>query len=603
MRKFSFYLVIFSLCFLFLSGCGKLERKGTPPSNTPPKVYFANVPPESTKFSVNPPVYWFGTDIDGFIAAYQYAVMVTDSVVNAGGLEAVKSFLHSIPPDSVSWVDQTILENMIGVHVVAEPGGHSRKVKMYAEMNDTIYTPQYVFLRAVDNRGAVSEVINRLYYRNNHRPEAFIDMDSAAMVEFTAKGHYCLEETTYTWKGISISWFGQDIEDYPDERYQPEFEFKWELVGPFDAPLGSPSEPGSTAVVDSSLDSLFIAGEWIYTRWKFEKTHVFRGLENFGDSVYGWYQLRVRARDDALVSHDTPAWLDFRIVKPKFRYADKERKTILIVDATAYKGVDGAAKDTGDVRPFYREALSQLATCDEWEMWFDPDKTPGAVGKSAPEEEVLSRYDLTIVLNFGSKSDLSKPNYDAYKEYLNIGGRLWLIGLNNFNLSPSNERPQHVSDFVTQYFGVDEVFAPSWTPADTMTLEFIQAEPFGSEWKTLPTLQVNETACEKLKGYDSTKTERHFGVRGIPYVCYVAMSNKLDSESRIPAERRIFTFISYYGSISPMHDKPCAVNYIGPTYRTAEFCFPLNLMKNDAPDYPIYEVMEKTVEWFWEDLP
>lgn len=609
MRKYSFYLGFFSLCLLILSGCGKLERKGTPASNTPPVVYFADIPPEATEFSVNPPVRWFGTDVDGFIAAYQYAVMEKDSVFSRwDSLEEVKSLLHDILPDSVSWVDQITLTNMLGAHVVAEPGGHTRNVMMYADTVDTIYTPQYIFLRAVDNRGAVSEVEHLMLSRNNHRPKALIDMvDSAAMAAFAAKGHYCLEETTATWKGISISWKGWDSLDYPNPRIQPEFQFKWELVGPFDDSLDSPFEAETTYVVDSSLTSLLIAGEWRPTRWVSEKTHVFKGLENSGDLGYGWYQLRVRARDDALVSHDTAATLNFRILKPKFRYADSLSKTILVVDATAYGGKDGGAADPADIRPFYEKALKYLSQlepplCDEWEMWYDPESPPNQVGKNAPEEDVLSRYDLTIVLNLGSNPSISSGNYKTYKEYLNIGGRLWLIGLNNFSLGLSNDKPQSVSE--AQYFGIDEVFAPSWTPTDSMTLEFIQAKPFGL-WEGLPTLKVDSVKCQDLKGYDPNWTVGNyfnFGVRGIPYVCYDALSNKLDFAKRIPYQRRIYTFISYYPSISLMHEKPCAVNYIGPTYRTAEFCFPLNLMKNDAGE--VFEVMGKLVdEFFWEDLP
>jgi len=26
-------------------------------------------------------------------------------------------------------------------------------------------------------------------------------------------------------------------------------------------------------------------------------------------------------------------------------------------------------------------------------------------------------------------------------------------------------------------------------------------------------------------------------------------------------------------------------------------------MKNESPDYHVFEVMEKMVEWFWENLP
>jgi hypothetical protein len=609
MRRYSRVLVIFSLAVLFLSGCGKLERKGTAPTNTPPTVYFANVPPESTYFSINPRVYWYGTDIDGFITAYQYAVVIKDSLDDMGGIQSISDYLHGIPPDSTSWVDNIALKNMVGAHIIAEPGGSSRNVMMYADMNPDIYTPQYLFLRAVDNSGGVSSVIYRLYYRNNHRPEAIIENDSV----FRVSNHYCLEETTATWKGIAVSWSGKDSLDYPNSRNQPNFEFKWELVGPFQsAPTALTVD--TMAVVDSSLDSTFAAGEWIYSRWVSNNSYIFKGLENYADSGYGWYQLRVRTRDDAFVSTDTATTMNFRILKPRFRYADRNKRTILMVDATIYKGVDGGAKDTIDVRPFYKEALDYLLlsdVCDGYGIWHDPSADPTSATKNAPGEDVMSRYDLVLVINAGSVPGISNDNFGSYRDYLNIGGRVWFIGLNNFKaptgrtlhgLEEIRSGSPYAYEIGTSYLGLDGIFVPTWTPADkdSMTLEFVGAEPFGL-WADLPALQADTTKCKLIKGYSPTGPSRNFGVRGIPYVCFDAISNQ-DFKGRIPAERRIYSFVSYYGSISDMNYQPCALNYIGSTYRTAEFCFPLHLMKNDG-DQPVFQVMKMVVEWFWEDLP
>jgi hypothetical protein len=597
MRRYSFYLVIFSFSLLILSGCGKLERKGTPPANSPPEVYFANIPSDSTYFSVNPKVYWFGTDVDGFVSAFQYAVLVRDSVVNFGELDDVKSFLYSIPPDSVSWVDQTTLKNMIGVHVQAEPGGHSRNVRMYADTLDTIYTPQYVFLRAVDNRGAVSEIISRMFYRNNHRPEAFIEVSD----DFSTKNHYCLKDTTVTWKGITISWSGLDTADYPEERYQPDFQFKWELLGPFES---SPTAlTGDTTVVaDSSLDSAFIAGSWLPTRWVTNESHMFKNLKNYGedkgaDAGYGWYQLRVRARDDAFVSTDTATKLNFRIIKPRFRYTDQSKKTVLMVDATSYGGQPGGVSgDSAEslVRSFYREALSFVHDQNVFDYF-------GTWNTSRPSEDTLSRYDLVVAVNVGSKSGISTDNYKLYTDYMDIGGRLWIIGMNNFN-APTGRGSKAAPEVAVEYFGLDEIFVAGWTSLDSMTLEFMRANPFGL-WERLPTLEVEPEKCTKLLEYSDTATVFNFGVRGIPRVNYDALSNSQDYAFRIPAQRRIYSFVSYYGIISPMHDRPCAINYIGPTFRTVEFCFPLNLMKNESPDYPVFEVTHEMINWLLTDLP
>jgi len=283
-----------------------------------------------------------------------------------------------------------------------------------------------------------------------------------------------------------------------------------------------------------------VGGEWDSIRWVSERSHVFWGLENYGDLSYGWYQLRVRARDDAFVSHDTAAWLNFRIVKPKFRYTDKYIKTVLVVDASGYKSGSGSVVDPEDVRDLYDSALVSLKgelceglpCIDDYKIWYDPASSPGLATKSAPPEDVLSRYDLVIVLNVGSVPAISDDNFKAYREYLNIGGRLWLIGLNNFGLGTS-VKPQFVSDFITQYFGIEQVLAPGWTLLDTTRLQFIQAESFGL-WEELPTLEADTNECKKVKGYNPSVAVRQFGVRGIPYVCYVGLSNSLDFEYRIP---------------------------------------------------------------------
>jgi hypothetical protein len=613
MRKYSRNFGIFLLCVLILSGCGKLQRKGPEPTNTPPVVYFSDVPPDGHQFSINPKIYWFGTDVDGFITAYQYAVMRKDSVEIYGGLEKMKSDLHGIPSDSASWVNQTTLKNMFGSHVASEPGGNQRNIQMFADMNPEIYTPQYIFLRAVDNGGEVSEVISRMYSRNNHRPQALID------TSFKTKASYCLVDTTITWKGISISWSGLDTSDY-DIRSQPPFQFKWELVGPF---ASAPGRNDTLPVIDSSWDTSIIGGD---RRWTSEKSHVFKNLKNYGedqgaaaDMGFGWYKLRVRVRDDCYVSTDTATTVNLRIVKPRFLYTDSNKKTILVVDATAYStSQDGSPQDPNEVRSFYREALDSLrqaGLCDSFAVWWDPNKAFDVANKNSPGEDRLSRFDLVILLNLGGfTSAIDDSIYDRYKEYLNIGGRLWVIGLNNFQASAviitpnKKEIPPLGWSWVTGYFGIDQVINRRWDPLDSMTLEFVRAEPFGL-WEHLPTLVPDTLKCKKLKGYAywvplPSGPASRFGTRGIPYVCVDGLSNYLDSEYRIPAQRRIYTYRSYYGPTSLLEGNPCAANYIGPTYRTAEFTFPLNLMKNDAADgHPGFKVIDEMVKWFWEDLP
>jgi hypothetical protein len=584
------------LVAFILFSCGKLERKGAEPVNIPPKVFFANTPPESIKVSVNPTVYWYGTDVDGYIAAYQYAV-IRDSVSQLwGGLDAAKESLAAIGADSASWVNRTIRLDIFGTHVTAE-AGHQRSVRLYAAEIETIYTAQHVFLRAVDNHGGISEIKNRMFWRNNHRPEIYIDVDST----YVRENLYCLPETTTTWKGIEISWHGLDTLDYPDLRRQPDFYYKWELWGP----IGDTLVLDNAALVDSSLDSIVVEGHVIYDRWILDKSHVFKDLENFRDPQdmgYGWYLLKVWSKDDAYVDSKDSATAFFRILKPLFRYEEPSKRSVLVLDHSTYGG-DGGAADTSTVWPYYWGALSQTGLCDKYNIHL--------LGEDLPPEDSLSRYDLVIALNLGNKAGIIDQSYVKYKRYLNVGGRVWFVGMKNYGiagprglyyLAAALGGYPNVLDVGTEYCGVAGAFLAGYSPAFVERLEFIGATPFG-DWG-FPPLETDSVRATQLVGYDTLDPGKNFPVYGIPHVPYLVISTSFDYYGRPPTSRRLYSFISRSGTYSEMNGMPCAVNYIGPTYRTATFCFPLNVMKDgDVAEPGALDVFRRVVEWFWEDLP
>ncbi len=579
------------LVAFILSSCGKLERKGSEPVNVPPQVFFANIPPEGNMVSVNPTLYWYGTDVDGYIAAYQYAVILASVSELWGGLEAAKESLAAIPADSASWVNTTIRLDIYGHHVAAERG-HQRSVRLYAAEIETTYTAQYVFLRAVDNHGGISEIKTRMFWRNNHRPEVYIDVDRS----FVESNFYCLPEITTTWRGLEISWHGLDTLDYPDLRKQPDFYYKWELFGP----LRDTLTLDNAALVDSSLDSIVIEGEVIYDRWVLDKYHVFKNLKNYWgpeDLGYGWYLLKVWSRDDAFVSSKDSAATFFRILKPLFRYEEPSRKTILVMDHTTYGG-DGGAKDTSSVWPFYWDALSQAGLCDNYNIHL--------LGEELPPEDSLARYDLVIALNLGNRLGIAEESYCKYRNYLNVGGRVWFMGMKNYGVAGGRGvyylvvalgGSPCILDVGTEYGGVAGVYLAGYSPAFLERLEFTGATPFG-DWG-LPPLEIDPVKAAELMGYDPNDPGKNYPEYGIPHVPYMIILTALDYRGRAPLQRRLYSFISRRDTYSEMHGMPCALNYIGPTYRTAAFCFPLNLMK----DAGALEAFRKVAVWFWEDLP
>jgi len=195
-------------------GCTK-EIKGPPRVNQAPIVEFVNIPVEGARFSSDTTVYWYGTDVDGFIRLFRYAVIL-DSIVGPDP----EAFLAARPDDSLPWkVLPVKLEN---------PNSKDR-IKMSADVRDPVrrYISSCIFLQAIDNLGAKSRIIYRKFSKNNHFPDTRISANELIDPYVNAKSSSGVLE------GVSVSFEGEDRIDYP--RNAPPFEFHWKLYGPFDS--------------------------------------------------------------------------------------------------------------------------------------------------------------------------------------------------------------------------------------------------------------------------------------------------------------------------------------------------------------------------------
>jgi len=189
---------------------------------------------------------------------------------------------------------------------------------------------------------------------------------------------------------------------------------------------------------------------------------------------------------------------------------------------------------------------------------------------------------------------------------MNVGGRLWIIGLNNYGIGGARGKhcleKEKKSSFPntfeagTGYLGVECIFFPQYAPAFDTTLEFIAAKHFGS-WG-LPDLDINPDKAESLVGYNPGLEGRNFRKNGIPHVPFDYLTD-YDYKGRPPLQRRLYSFVSRRGPDSAMEGFSCATTYIGPNYRAAEFSFPLNLMKDPGAT----EAFRKIGLWLLDDLP
>jgi len=195
-------------------GCTK-RLDGEVTANQKPIVYFVNIPPEGQRFSRNPEIHWVGTDRDGLIAYFRYHVATASDL---GGLDPM-DYIMTVPTNS--WIRLDV-----------DPKGPdpmtSNIVSMSADLTDPVltYVDQYVFLQAFDEEGLGSDIVYRLFSRNDNPPSSFILGFNAPDLPFVNS-----VEPGGIITGVKLRWIGDDPIDYPSDP--PPFEFDWRLYGPY----------------------------------------------------------------------------------------------------------------------------------------------------------------------------------------------------------------------------------------------------------------------------------------------------------------------------------------------------------------------------------
>ncbi len=203
-----------SLAVLYLAGCTD-SLNGEVYANQKPIVYFANIPPEGQKTGRNLIVYWYGTDRDGLIDSYRYYVATVADV----GSAVPEDYILAVPDSDWTYIDVD--------PALSDP--HTQNtIVLTADLNDPVnsFVAQWVFIQAFDMEGLSSDIVFRLYSRNDNPPETgildfstlipFVDGDSGGIVT-----------------GVRLNWDGSDPIDYP--REPPVLEFQWRLYGPYDS--------------------------------------------------------------------------------------------------------------------------------------------------------------------------------------------------------------------------------------------------------------------------------------------------------------------------------------------------------------------------------
>ncbi len=234
-KSLLFFIVALGLSSVVYSGCSQ-GFSGDPLANARPEVRFVNVPPDASVFSANPIINWIGTDIDGRIIEFRYVVVRVDAI--PVGMTPEAYALDSIPPSA--WTIKTV--------TLDDPASRDT-ISLAADLANpvTVLVQQYVFLMAVDDKGATSPIIGRTFGRNDHFPETRL------VPPFPPGGAFVnVESQQLETGGIPLDWTGTDPLDFPGVEEGVPLEFEWKFYGPY-------TQAESTLIMDSFLVPVFVA--------------------------------------------------------------------------------------------------------------------------------------------------------------------------------------------------------------------------------------------------------------------------------------------------------------------------------------------------------
>ena len=210
-----FMIVLVPLLGLF-SGCAS-KLQGDQMQNEPPQVGFINSPPESTNFSRNSVIYWWGTDRDGIIDYFRYHVASVTQI----GTNTPEQYIASKDTVVGAWT-------VVDVDIVNSDPGTEQIIKLSADLSDPVnkFVLQYVFLQAFDEEGSASTVVFRIFGRNDNPPNTIIfNPTDTPFVNAPTPGGVIT--------GVKMRWLGEDVIDYPADP--PPFEYHYRLYGPYDS--------------------------------------------------------------------------------------------------------------------------------------------------------------------------------------------------------------------------------------------------------------------------------------------------------------------------------------------------------------------------------
>jgi len=569
------------LNLMILTSCNELPYKGKENIKTPPSIFWSDIQRDSRN-SRNPVLSWYSTDPDGLVLDYQFVVIIDSVVTRLGGPAAVAANF----PSGYQWT------------IVHED---SSTVPLYASSDTSVYLPQYVFLQAMDDDSLYSNIIYKFLSRINHPPTCYVDVPT--VIDGTRRWpdpQWCLDETTATWKGIRVAWVGKDSIDITG--LQPDFEWQIRVYGPFPDSVSCDTVGPFMYLSDSTGSP---------DAWITAKEFKFRNLET------GWHVVYARCRDDAYVP-SVPALGYLNVFEPTWVRHPELTKSILFANHNYYAAPAGPYIDSiwgitqselrnyysDDVRAFYAQLADSAGYGPADYDW--ADYTMGNAELPVPMSDLYNHRLIIILDTDYSKAleeDVGKYQETSYKKYLDVGGKVWIIGRRTFdNLQGGRQdmptTGKHSIGFT--HFDLSSIYSPR--PSLVDYAEFVGAISANPDF---PNLQLDTIRVAQLNwqtrqyvSLDSSHTPWDTVFTNYRYHTFSRALGGIDYLTRLSDSETIYKFNSLYADTSRYHYFPVAIRKeVAGSYKTSYFCFPLYFIKTDQA----VAVTRNMLAWFFED--
>jgi hypothetical protein len=612
-RKFiKIWLVLLTIAAvtLWIGSCSSSTKPDPDkkPVNKVPVVEIVNIPPDNSHFTTNPQIYWFGTDVDGKIVTYEYAV-VPAALLIASHVDTSRAAAI------LAYADSNISEPSVGkdcrpescwqqIDVATADNPNKQTIRLFADKDPSVNIVQYFFVRAVDNDNARSDIDYRLYSRANHPPETVIKTTPDTL------GYYDLSDTTTTYKGIFFEWKGTDKIDYPDDNSNPTFEYYYQVFGPFQRnEIYGPDSTGNYAFdytkVDTSKSKLVLQSRdstnSVWVKNVSTKIYgVWKGQPPSDTTRSGYFVLQVTARDDAFVPDTTPAYIPFYTIDAHFEHDLLVYVPFYCANSTQL-GQIFCGEKVDSMFAFYKRVIAAAG--------YDSSRvllSPGVIdANNRPSKLELAKYKVYLMIDDGNTSHLSAANYTDITPYLDLGGNVWVWGLAPFGGAGNAHLvalggepiPKNYFDVIGQWYGGWAAsYMIRWGEHGKDSTVFL---PTNEEF--LGGLALGTSGMPSFD-VDSMKYKSIYLDYGAPPTAWRAAPNS-NYFVRGAFSEPLWLFKSYFGDFVPRDMQPyveglngrvCGLRYYSGKFKTAVYGFSMYML----PEAQATEIFQKTMEWF-----